>query len=130
MFKRIAAVIVCSMFLISAYGCVALLAGAAGGAGTSVWLSGKLTQEVNAPFEHSIRAARSGLKSLKLAITKETVEKDVAQIMSKYTDGKTIWIDVKRITNTSSKIEVRVGGVSSDKAAADTILKRIRRYLY
>ncbi len=49
--------------------------------------------------------------------------------MSKYSDGKTIWVDIRRITEASSKIEVRVGAVSGDKAAADRILKRIERYL-
>jgi hypothetical protein len=49
--------------------------------------------------------------------------------MSKYTDGKTIWIDVRRISDRSSKVEVRVGAVEGDKEAADKIIKRIQRYL-
>jgi hypothetical protein len=49
--------------------------------------------------------------------------------MSKYSDGKTIWIDIHRITEASSKIEVRVGAVSGNKEAADKILKKIIRYL-
>lgn len=128
MIKRMVGFIVAIMFLANVYGCVAVLAGAAGGAGTSAWLSGKLSQQVNAPFDKTIKATRSALHSMKLEITKETVEKDVAQIMSKYTDGKTIWIDVHRITETSSKIDVRVGAVNGDKEASDKILKRIQRY--
>ncbi|MCX5703526.1 MAG: DUF3568 family protein [Candidatus Omnitrophica bacterium] len=57
------------------------------------------------------------------------MEQNVAQIMSKYTDGKTIWIDVRRVTESSSEIRVRVGAVKGDKEAADKILKRILRYL-
>ena len=115
--------------LLNLSGCVAVLAGAAGGAGTAVWLSEKLTQEVNSPFERTIQAVKFALKSLRLEVTKETVEQDIAQIMSKYTDGKTIWIDVRRITEHSSKVEVRVGAINSDKEAADKILKRVLRYL-
>ncbi len=129
MFKKILVVISSGLLLMNIYGCVALLAGAAGGAGTAVWLSGKLTQEVNAPFERTVKAAKSALKSLKLEATKETAGQNVAQIMGKYSDGKTIWIDIHRVTEASSKIEVRVGAVSSDKEAADKILKRIIRYL-
>lgn len=129
MLKRIAVVILGVAFLINVYGCVALVAGGAGGAGTAVWLSGKLTQEVNAPFERTISAAKSAMASLKLEITKETVEENVAQVMGKYTDGKTVWIDVRRITEESSKIEVRVGAVTPDKKAADRILKRMQTYL-
>lgn len=130
MFKKTIVYIFLCLLFVSVYGCVALIAGAAGGtAGTAVWLSGKLTQEVNAPFERTTEAAKSALRSLRLDVTKETREQNVAQIMSKYVDGKTIWIDIHRITDASSKIEVRVGAVSPDKAAADRILKRIMRYL-
>jgi len=129
MLKKVLGFVFAGLLLLNVYGCFWLVAGAAGGAGTSVWLGGKLTQEVNASFDRSIDAAKSALKSLKLDITKETKEEKVAQIMSKYTDGKTIWIDVHRVTETSSRIEVRVGAVSSDKEAAAGILKRITQYL-
>jgi len=115
--------------LCSITGCVALLAGAAGGAGTALWLSGKLSQEVNAPFDRTIKATKSALTSLKMVINKETVEENIAQIMSKYSDGRTVWIDIRRMTQASSQVEVRVGVVSQDKEAAEKILKKIMRYL-
>lgn len=130
MTKRIIVFVFAVFLLLNTYGCAALLVGAAGGVGTSVWLSGKLSQEVNISFERAIQATKSALKSLKLQVTKETKEKDVAQIISKYTDAKTIWIDIRRISDSSSKIDVRVGAVSSDKLAADKILKRIQRYFF
>ena len=129
MIRKISALIFVSLLLINVYGCI-LLAGAAGGAGTAVWLSGKLTQEVNAPFGRTITATESALKSLKLEVTKKTVEQEkVAQIMSKYTDGKTIWIDIRKATDASSRVDVRVGAIEGDKPAADKILKAIQRYL-
>lgn len=128
MFKKIAAVIFMGFLLFNMYGCFLLLAGAAGGTGTAAWLSGKLTQEVNAPFDTTIKAAKSAVKSLRLEVTKETKEEAIAQIMSKYTDGKTVWIDVHKITDNSSKIEVRVGAVSN-KEAASKIMKKITQYL-
>lgn len=127
--RRIAVLALGVLLLINTYGCVALLAGAVGGAGTAVWLSEKLSEEVDASFERSIKAAKSALQSLKLEVTKETREKDVAQIMSKYSDGKTVWIDIRPITASRSKVEVRVGAVKGDKEAANKILKRIIRYL-
>lgn len=129
MLKKATTLFVAVFLLISICGCVAILAGAAGGAGTSVWLSGKLSREVNATFDKSIKATKSALHSLKLQITKETRNKDIAQVMGKYSDGRTIWIDIRPITQESSKIDIRVGAVNSDKEAADTILKRILRYL-
>jgi len=128
MIKNIIVAITAVFLVCNIYGCV-ILAGAAGGAGTAVWLSGKLTQEVNFPFERAVEASKSGIKSLRLGITKVTVEDKVAQIMGKYTDGKTIWVDVHKITEASSRIEVRVGAVSGDKEAAAKILKQIQRHL-
>lgn len=109
-------------------GCVVLLAGAAGGAGTAAWLSNKLTQEVNATFDKSIDAVKSGLKSLKLKVEKETKKDNVAQIMSNYSDGKTIWIDIHNLTPRTSRIEVRVG-VAGDEEAARKVMDKILRYL-
>ena len=129
MIKKVCVCVIAAWCAINIYGCFMLLAGAAGGAGTAAWLSGKLTQEANVPFERSVKAVKSALGSLKLEITKETIEQDVAQIMSKYSDGKTVWVDVRRVTDASSRIEVRVGAVDSDKQAADKILQRIKRYL-
>jgi len=127
--KKVLFAVVISIFLISMYGCIALLAGGAAGAGTAVWLSDKLTQEFNAPYERTIDAAETALKSLKLGITKKTKEEEVTQLISKYTDGKEIWIDIRKITDNSTKVEVRVGVVSPDKIAAEKILSRIKRYL-
>ena len=128
MLKKSVSLIAVCVFLTTLYGCVALVAGAAGGAGTAAWLSGKLTQEVHAPYERSIAAAKSALKSLTLEVTKETREESVTQIKSKYTDGREVWIDVRKIADNLSRVEVRVG-IVSDKAAAAQILKRIVHYL-
>jgi hypothetical protein len=129
MFKRIMIFVFLGLLLLNIYGCVALLAGAAAGTGTAVWLSEKLTQEFNVSYKRTINAAERALKSLKLEITREAKEANVTQLKSKYSDGREIWIDIRKVTENSTKVEVRVGAVSPDKAAADKILKRIRRYL-
>jgi hypothetical protein len=129
MIKKLTGFVVAALFLMNIYGCFAVVAGAAGGAGTSAWLSGKLSQDVHAPFEKAVKASRSALESMKLEVTKETTKEDVAQIIGKYTDGKTIWIDIHRLTESSSKVEVRVGAVNGDKEASDKILKKIQKYL-
>lgn len=129
MFKGLAGFVFSLFLLVNISGCFWLVAGAAGGAGTAVWLGGKLTREVNVSYDRAVNAAKSALKSLSLEIKKETKEADVAQFRSVYTDGKEIWVDVHRTTDTSSKIEVRVGAINGDKAAAEKILKRIERYL-
>ena len=128
MFKKTMILIFSAFLLVNMCGCIAILAGAAAGTGTAAWLSGKLSQEVNASFEASLKATKSALRSLKLNVTKETVKEDLAQVMRNYTDGKAIWIDINRVSKTVSRIEVRVG-VTGGKEAAHKILDRIRMYL-
>lgn len=129
MMRRLMVTALAAVCALQVCGCFALLAGAAAGGGTAMWLSGKMTQEMGASFERTISAAEGALKSLKLAENKKTQDADVCQIMSTYTDGKTIWIDIHRTTPSSSKVEVRVGAVDTDKAAAEKILNEIRRRL-
>jgi len=128
MFKKVVTLIFSVLLLVNICGCVALLAGAAAGVGTAAWLSGKLSQEVNASSVRCLKATKSALQSLKLKVTKETVEEKIVQVMSNYTDGKTIWIDIHRISETASRIEIRVGA-AGDKEVARKILDRIIRYL-
>ena len=129
MFKRFAVLVVSGLLLVNIYGCFALFAGAAGGAGTAVWLSGKLTQEFNAPYDRTIEATNAALKSLNLEVTKQSKEEKITQIKSVYTDGKEIWIDIRKITDNSTKVEVRVGAISPDKDASGKILKTIEKYI-
>ncbi len=129
MLKKIGVIIFAGFILFNIYGCFLLLAGAAGGAGTAAWLSGKLTQQVSVPYDTTVKAAKSALQSLRLEITKETKEEAMTQIMSKYTDGRTVWVDIHKITVNSSRIDVRVGAVGGDKVGATEILKRITSYL-
>jgi len=128
MFKKTIIFITLIGLSITLCGCVALLAGAAGGAGTAYWLSGKLAQDFNAPYSRAIQAAHNALDALKLPVTKETATTEVTQIISKYTNGATIWIDIKLTTQTATNIAVRVGA-KGDKEAERKIMTKISKYL-
>ena len=127
MFKRILFYIVGFIFVLHMYGCALLLAGAVGGAGTAVWLSDKLAQDINAPFEKSVQAAKTAFTKLNMTITKETKKDDVAQLISEYY-GKKVWVDVHKVSSKASRIEVRVG-LTGDEQAAREILNKILLYI-
>ncbi len=129
MVKKMARLLATGIFLANMSGCFVLFAGAVGGAGTAVWLSGKLTQQVNASYERTVKATEKALRTMKLEIAKESQEADVTAFRSHYIDGKEIWIDVRRTTDTSTKVEIRVGGVSGDKEACTKILEKIKASL-
>ncbi len=128
MVRRILCVVVSLIIAVNLCGCALLLAGAAGGAGTAFWLSGKLSDEVSASYEKTIGATKRALSSLNMAVVKETRSDEVAQIKSNYTDGSEVWIDIRPLTEKSSKIEIRVG-IKGNKEASTKILERIKRYL-
>ncbi len=117
------------MFMITGLsGCALLVAGAAGGAGTAVWLSGKLVEEENAPLDRSYDAAKRALASCNYPIDKDTKKADVAQLIAKHTDGRMIWVDIHRLSDARSRVDVRVGA-RSDQEAARALLDRIKQNL-
>ncbi|MFA6281098.1 MAG: DUF3568 family protein [Candidatus Omnitrophota bacterium] len=126
--KKILNLIFIGSLLLNSSGCVALVAGAAGGVGTAFWLEGKVSEEVNVSIKGGVKAVTAALRDMRLENTKTTIKDDAAQIKSKYTDGRIIWIDIKRITDTSSKIEIRVG-MKGDKEVSTKILNRIKNYI-
>ena len=132
MVKKFLVFISSVLILANVYGCFAIIAGGvAGGAGTAVWLSGKLTQQVNASLDDTTKAAKTALQSPKISIVeKETTREKVVQIRSRdIITGKKIWIDIHGITERISQIQVRVGTLFSDKEASDRILKAILQNL-
>lgn len=128
MLKRLFLLIIGSVFVAQTAGCVFLLAGAAGGAGTAVWLSGKMTQDVHVSMDKAAAAAKKVASAKEFSIVKETKKDDVIQLIGEYSDGRQVWIDIHRVTAGSSRIEVRVGA-TGDKGAAEKIMTKIQRYL-
>lgn len=129
MLKKTFHFIFVGMLMLNLSGCFLFIAGVAGGAGTAVWLSGKLTQEFHASYHATVDATKMALQSLNLQILKETQDEKVTQFKGAYSDGREMWIDIHRVSEYSTKVEVRVGGVSSDKEADGLILRKIQGYL-
>ena len=128
MFKKVAVFVISVFLLTSLYGCATLLVAGAGGAGTSFWLSGKLSETMNASFDRTIKATKEALKSFNLPINKDTEKTSIAQIMTTYTDGSETWIDIRPITKSTTRVDVRVGA-RGDKAASGKILEAIKNHL-
>lgn len=130
MFKKYAQLVILLVFLASLSGCWAAWVGAgvAAGVGGTVWVEGKLKQDMAASKSQVEAATTKALNALGISITK-TVSKDIlAQIRAKYTDGKDVWIDIHRVSDTTSYIEIRVGA-SGDREASEKILAKIQSCL-
>ncbi len=107
------------------YGCAPTIVGTSGeSTSTSVWANGKLAQAIAKPIDEITLAAKSALKNLGLPIIQTTIKKEMIQLRSVYTNGKKIWIDVEKIEDNYSKIEIRVG-IIGDKEASTKILNAV-----
>jgi len=128
MFKKAGLLVLLVAMAVNTAGCMALLAGAAGGGGTAYWLSGKLVQEADVSLDAGFKAAKAALDSFGFKTTKEVKKDTVAQLVSEYSDGKTIWIDINKVSDSRVRFGVRVGAIS-DKEASRKILDKILKYL-
>jgi len=132
MVRKIGLFLILVMCSLNFSGCIFLLAGGAvvvGGVGTAKWLSDKLVEEVNASYDRATQGARDGLNDLKLDITKVTTTDAVTEINCKYSDGRSVWVNIYHVSSNVSRLEVRVGvwgGQSEARQVLDGILEHLK----
>ena len=129
MIKRCRFVTLFFVFAMTLSGCaeaVLVGVGAAGGAGAVLYAKGKMVEEVDVPFSKAHTAAVAALKDLELPIKKDTEKGLKAKVESQYPDGKFVWVNIRAVTESSSKISVRVG-VFGDKSMSKKIFDAIHQ---
>jgi CRISPR/Cas system-associated protein Csm6 len=130
MFKRWSRLALFFGLAIQISGCAgaALLAGGAAGAGAVVWVRGKLEHQFSVPLSRVYPATLAALKEFELAIQEEKKDKLAAEIQSQLADGKRVWIDMCSLTESSTKITIRIG-MFGDRSRSRRLLEAIRRHL-
>ena len=108
-------------------GCILLL-GAAGGVAGSKYVGGKLEAEINAPVEKVHQATVAGLKSLGLPLVINQGDKLAAKLESRTVDDKKVAIAVGFVSETQSKLSIRVGTIGDEKRSR-SILNAIQAEL-
>ncbi|MFH1868563.1 MAG: DUF3568 family protein [Candidatus Omnitrophota bacterium] len=127
MLRKIASIFAMIIIALNLCGCATVVGVVAGGAGTALWLSGKLTEEVDAPYDKAVTAVKKALDSLDMDIKKITETDKVTQIISEYTGRSKTWIDIRPLSRNRSQIEIRVG-IRGDKASSAKIMDKIKHY--
>jgi hypothetical protein len=117
-----------AMVVLTSSGCLALAAGAAGGAASAAYVYGKLTDELNheVPVVHA--AATQAMKDLDLKLSEDRSDKLTAHMKSEFADETNVWIDMQSIADDRTKLTVRVG-VTGDEVRARKIHEAIKRHL-
>jgi len=116
------------LFGFLATGCVALVVGTGAGAAGTVYIMGKLEEQVEASVPQVQKAAVAGLKDLDLPIQKNKGDKLSAQIESETADEQTIWVKVNFVTESLSELTIRVG-LTGDEQQSREILRAIKQHL-
>jgi RNase adaptor protein for sRNA GlmZ degradation len=109
-------------------GCVALAVGAAGGAAGAVYVMGKLTEEVSGDVPAVHGAALTAIKDLELKLSEDRADKLSAHMESEFADRAHVWIDLKSIGETRTRVTIRVG-LTGDEVRSRKILDTIKQYL-
>lgn len=109
-------------------GCAAVLVGAAGGAAGTVYVMGKLEDEVRSPVMKVYQAAIAGLKELEMPILENNADKLSAHVESAFSDDTSVWININSLSPNWSQLTIRVGWFG-DEARSQTILESIEAHL-
>lgn len=128
------AVLRASILLIAALplsGCVVLALGAAAtaAAGGAVYVKGQLKETVDGTVVEVHRAARTALNETGVRITTDLQDDFTAQLEGTMADGTRVWIDIERVTASTTRLSIRVGYMG-DQARSSELLERIKRSLY
>ncbi len=108
-------------------GCILLL-GAAGGTAGTMYVLGKLKEELNYEVPTVHKAAVAGLKDLKLTLSENRADKLSAHIKSEFADGTDVWIDLESIEDSRTLVAIRVG-YTGDELRSRKILDAIKQHL-
>jgi hypothetical protein len=109
-------------------GCVALFVGAAGGAAGTVYVMGKLTEELSYDVPTVHGATLNAMKKLELMLSEERADTLSAHMESEFADRAHVWIDLESVGESRTRITVRVG-LTGDELRSRKILDRIKESL-
>lgn len=112
-------------------GCVVLAVGAAAtaaGAG-AVYVKGQLKETLDGRVMEVHRAARIAMNDTNIRITTDLQDDFSATLNGEMADGTRVWVDIKRVTTSTTEISIRVG-LTGDQAKSSELLERTKRQLY
>ncbi|MCK5707322.1 MAG: DUF3568 family protein [Candidatus Aureabacteria bacterium] len=108
-------------------GCAALLAGSAG-AGTVAYIRGELQANAEADLEKAVSASNKAITNLQFIKVSEQTDKLASKIICRNAQDKKITITLKKITDNSTEVSIRVG-MFGDQTLSLTLLDEINKEL-
>jgi len=109
-------------------GCVAAAAGAAVGAGTYAWASGKLTFTTPHGIAETHNATISAFKDLGIKLTQDKTSSLSGTLKGTTPAGETVTVDLEPAASNITKVDIRIGFWGSQQSEAK-IAEAIQRQL-
>lgn len=125
--RRLALVVLLAAAPVALTGCVAVVA-AGGAAGTVAWMRGALETNVEGSAERVATAAQRAVADLGFASVSQTTDATGGEIVARTAKDERIRIELTRITDSSTKVSIRVG-TFGDQAISQQVLDAIKRRL-
>ena len=116
-----------SVSLMMSGGC-ALLVGAGAGVGTYAYIDGKLKRSYGSPLPKVWEASLAAVKDLKLTTASQQSDAFNGVIKGEMADGKRFEITLKKISEKSTEVGVRIG-VFGDRKKSEVIHEQIAKRL-
>lgn len=92
------------------------------------WADGRVAEDLDVTLSKVAQAAIQALGALRLNITKTDIKEATALIIGEYLDSSTIWIDLRRISEQATHLEIRVS-INGNKEASYGILEKMHSFL-
>jgi hypothetical protein len=114
----------------AAVGCAVVAVGAAAGAGAAgyAYVSGVLVSTESASLERTWNATLAAVKEMEFPITSQRKDALQADLVARNAYDKKISIRLKKVSEQSTEIRIRVG-TFGDETASRAILERIKKRL-
>jgi hypothetical protein len=109
-------------------GCVALLLGAAAGAGGIAYVKGTLEKNFDVPVEKVHRATLAAFKKIGVTLISEEKTQHSSELKGAFADEKEVKVSILSLTERTSKIQIRIG-VFGDEDRSQIVLNAIQRRL-
>lgn len=111
-------------------GCAVVAVGAAAGAGAAgyAYVSGVLISTESAPLDRTWDATLAAMKDLQFPITSQRKDALQASLVARNAFDKKISIKLKKVSEQSTEVRIRVG-TFGDETASRAILEKIKKRL-
>lgn len=126
--SRVPGVVLCVVLAFFSSGCFWMAVGAAGGVAGTVYMMGKLKDEVNSNVSVVHKATVAALAELELKVLEDKSDKVTAHVESEFSDGEHVWIDLESLWGSRTSLTIRVG-VTGNEVRARKIYDAIKRHL-